>query len=74
MLAQLLGRRIATLRKRSGFTQEQFAEAAGYSVEFISLVERGVNSPTVAGIEKMAQVLKVEPKVLFTFDAEEEPK
>lgn len=74
MLAQLLGRRIASLRKRSGFTQEQFAEATAYSVEFISLVERGVNSPTVAGIEKMAQVLKVEPKVLFTFEVEEEPK
>lgn len=71
MLAQLLGRRIATLRKRSGFTQEQFAEAAGYSVEFISLVERGVNSPTVAGIERISQVLKIEPKVLFTFEDEE---
>ncbi len=68
MLAQLLGRRIATLRKRSGFTQEQFAEAAGYSVEFISLVERGINSPTVAGIERIANVLKVEAKVLFTFE------
>jgi transcriptional regulator with XRE-family HTH domain len=74
VLAQLLGRRIATLRKQSGFTQEQFAEAAGYSVEFISLVERGVNSPTVAGIEKMAQVLKAEPKELFTFGAEEKLK
>ncbi len=71
MLAQLLGRRIATLRKRSGFTQEQFAEAAGYSVEFISLIERGVNSPTIAGIERIAQILKVEPKALFTFDEEE---
>jgi len=68
VLAQLLGRRIATLRKRSGFTQEQFAEAAGYSVEFISLVERGINSPTVAGIERIANVLKVEAKVLFTFE------
>lgn len=74
MLAQSLGRRIATLRKRSGFTQEQFAEATEYSVEFVSLVERGVNSPTIAGIEKMAQVLKVKPRELFTFDAEEEPK
>jgi transcriptional regulator with XRE-family HTH domain len=71
VLAQLLGRRIATLRKRSGFTQEQFAEAAGYSVEFISLVERGVNSPTVAGIERIAQVLKVEAKTLFMFEKEE---
>lgn len=68
MLAQLLGRKIATLRKRAGFTQEQFAEAAGYSVEFISLVERGVNSPTIAGIERIAEVLKVEAKVLFTFE------
>lgn len=71
MLAQSLGRRIAILRKRSGFTQEQFAEAVGYSVEFISLVERGVNSPTVAGIERISQVLKVEPRALFTFEGEE---
>lgn len=71
MLAQLLGRRIATLRKRSRFTQEQFAEASGYSVEFISLIERGVNSPTVAGIERISQVLKVDPKSLFTFKDEE---
>ena len=67
----MLGRRIATLRKRSGFTQEQFAEAVGYSVEFISLIERGVNSPTVAGIERIAQVLKVEAKELFAFAKEE---
>jgi len=73
VLAQLLGRKIATLRKRSGLTQEQLAEAAEYSVEFISLVERGVNSPTVAGIERIAQVFKVEAKELFSF-GEEEPK
>jgi transcriptional regulator with XRE-family HTH domain len=71
VLAQSLGRKIAFLRKRSGFTQEQFAEATDYSVEFISLVERGVNSPTIAGIERISQVLKVEPMVLFMFDGEE---
>jgi len=59
------------LRKRSGYTQEQFAEAVGYSVEFISLVERGINSPTVAGIEKIARTLNVEAKVLFSFEKEE---
>jgi len=71
VLAQSLGRQIARLRKRSRLTQEQFAEATGYSVEFISLVERGVNSPTVAGIERIAKALHVEPKVLFTFDEKE---
>ncbi len=67
----MLGRRIAILRKRSGFTQEQLAEAAEYSVEFISLIERGVNSPTVAGLERLAQVFKVEVKELFSFGEED---
>ena len=43
------------------------AEALGCSVEFISLVERGVNAPSVAGLEKFAKVLKVEVKELFDF-------
>lgn len=46
------------------------AEALGCSVEFVSLVERGVNAPSVAGLEKYARVLKVEIKELFTFDEE----
>ena len=44
------------------------AEALGCSVEFISLVERGVNAPAVAGLEKFAKILKVQVKELFTFD------
>lgn len=44
------------------------AEVLGCSVEFISLVERGVNAPSVAGLEKFAKLLKVEVKELFTFE------
>ena len=40
----------------------------GCSVEFISLVERGVNAPSVAGLEKFAKALKVEVKELFNFE------
>jgi transcriptional regulator with XRE-family HTH domain len=39
----------------------------GCSVEFVSLVERGVNSPSVAGLGDFAKVLKVEVRDLFTF-------
>ena len=67
MLQKKLGRRIANLRKVKKLTQEQFAEAMGCSVEFVSLVERGVNAPSVAGLEKFAKVLRVEVKDLFTF-------
>lgn len=68
MLQRKLGQRIAALRKARKLTQEQLAEALGCSVEFISLVERGVNAPSVAGLEKFAKVLKVEVKELFTFE------
>jgi transcriptional regulator with XRE-family HTH domain len=40
----------------------------GCSVEFVSLVERGVNAPSVAGLADFAKVLKVDVKELFTFD------
>jgi transcriptional regulator with XRE-family HTH domain len=68
VLQRELGQRIASLRKGRKLTQEQLAEAVGCSVEFISLVERGVNAPSVAGLEKFAKILKVEVRELFTFE------
>jgi transcriptional regulator with XRE-family HTH domain len=70
VLQQKLGQRIANLRRARKLTQEQLAEAVGRSVEFISLVERGVNAPTIAGLEDFARVLKVEVKELFCFQQE----
>jgi transcriptional regulator with XRE-family HTH domain len=67
MLQKRLGQRIADLRKNRRLTQVQFAKAVGYSVEFISLVERGVNAPSVARLEDFAKALKVEVVDLFTF-------
>jgi transcriptional regulator with XRE-family HTH domain len=68
VLQRKLGQRIASLRKARKLTQEQLAEAIGCSVEFISLVERGVNAPSVAGLGKFAKVLKIEVKELFNFE------
>lgn len=68
MLQKKLGQRIAALRKKQGLTQEALAEVLGCSVEFISLVERGVNAPSVAGLQGFADALKVEVRDLFTFD------
>ena len=67
MVKQALGLRIAALRRAKGLSQEEFAGKSGYSVEFISLVERGVNAPSVAGLEKIAKALGVEIKDLFDF-------
>jgi transcriptional regulator with XRE-family HTH domain len=67
VLQRKLGQRIATLRKSKKLTQEQLAEKVGFSVEFVSLVERGVNAPSVAGLEKFARALRVDVKEMFTF-------
>jgi transcriptional regulator with XRE-family HTH domain len=67
VIEKVLGKRISEIRKSNGLTQEDLAEKAGYSVEFISLVERGLNAPSVAGLAKIAKALKVEVKDLFDF-------
>jgi transcriptional regulator with XRE-family HTH domain len=67
MLQKRLGQRIADLRKTRHLTQVQLAKMVGCSVEIISLVERGVNAPSVARLEDIAKALKVEVVDLFTF-------
>jgi len=62
-----LGRQIATLRRGKKLTQEKLAEKSSYSVEFISLVERGINAPSVEGCERIAKALHVSLKDLFDF-------
>jgi transcriptional regulator with XRE-family HTH domain len=46
---RVLGLKIAYYRKLRGLTQEQFAEAIGRSVSFVSQIEAN-NSATVKGI------------------------
>lgn len=67
MVKTQLGRRIAKLRQAAGLTQEKLAEKSGYSVEFVSLVERGVNAPSVEGCERIAKAVRVPLKDLFDF-------
>jgi transcriptional regulator with XRE-family HTH domain len=61
------GQRLRALRRERGLTQEQLAELTKLSVDFISLVERGVNAPSFETIEQLAKSLKV--KVVELFEA-----
>ena len=67
MILNQFGKRLSFLRKQKGLTQQELAENSEYSVEFISLVERGLNGPTLKGIEKLALALSINPKDLFDF-------
>jgi len=61
------GRRLRQLRRRQDLTQEQLAEAASISVEFLSNIERGVNAPSFDTLERLATILRVEVVELFNF-------
>jgi transcriptional regulator with XRE-family HTH domain len=73
-LTFLLGKQIAYFRRKADLTQEQLAEKTGYSVDFIGLVERGVNAPTVARLQDIADVLGVEVWELFKATSTREGK
>ena len=67
------GQKLRDLRKKRGITQEQLAEAALISVDFLSLIERGINAPSFETLEKLACALDVPVKELFNFDSSEHP-
>jgi transcriptional regulator with XRE-family HTH domain len=48
-------------------TQEQFAEMAGMSVDFLSLIERGRNAPSFKKLERMSTGLATPVASFFTF-------
>ena len=67
-LREKFGNRVRLLRGESGLTQEQLAERAGISVDFLSLIERGKNSPSFDNLEDLAEALNVSVARLFTFE------
>ncbi len=65
-----LGLKISYYRKKSGYTQEAFAELIGKSVNFVAQVEgtgtvRGVSLETLF---KIAQILNIPPSKLLEND------
>ncbi|MRW94874.1 helix-turn-helix domain-containing protein [Duganella sp. FT80W] len=53
------GQVLRALRRDAGLSQEQLAFAAGVERNFVSLIERGVNQPTIRVIFKLAHALGV---------------
>jgi len=58
-LAQRLGMQISTRRRACQWSQDQLAEQLGVATETISRFERGVVLPSLATLQKLAQILGV---------------
>lgn len=69
-LRERFGKRVRLLRSQAGLSQEALAAKADISVDFLSLVERGINAPSFETLENLARALDVEVVDLFDFGAD----
>lgn len=56
---QSVGREIKNLRKASGVTLTQLAEATGLSQGYLSQIERGISSPSIKALHQISRALGV---------------
>lgn len=56
-LGQVFGSNIRHLRTAQGLTQEALADAVGLAVTYVGQIERGRRNPTLAVVERFAEVL-----------------
>ena len=62
---KMLGKKLNALRKAKGLTLKELGSAAELSASFISQVERGLTSPTVISLARIARALGVAPSYFF---------
>ncbi|PCK21878.1 MULTISPECIES: helix-turn-helix domain-containing protein [Rhodococcus] len=60
-LQKVVGRNLRRYRLERGYSQETFADVMGVHRTYMGGVERGERNLTLQTLEKIAEVLKVEP-------------
>ena len=64
-----VGARLKELRKSMNLSQETLALKANLTTSYIGMLERGLKSPTVDTLEKLAIALGVDIEDLFRFSS-----
>lgn len=68
-----VGFRIKALRKEKNMTLKNIADATGFSISFLSQLERGKSSATLESLKKISLALGVNPGYFFDHSDDEEP-
>ena len=68
----MLGNRLRATRKERGYSLEELARKTGFSKSFLSQIENGKNSPSIASLRRITQALAVPMGDLF--DEKQEPQ
>lgn len=64
-LRRIVARNIRRLRLERGLSQEELADVARLNRNYVGMIEREENAPTVDVLESLANALEVEPIALL---------
>jgi len=64
-LRRVVAQNLRRLRRKSSVSQEELADRAGLNRNYIGMIEREENSPTVDALEQISEALGIDPVVLF---------
>ena len=67
-IKNLLGEKVKRLRKKRGFTQEQFAEMIDITPRNLCRIESGENFVTSETLDKILNTLNVPADILFSYE------
>lgn len=73
LTAMSLAKRLASLRKEKGLTQQAFADALGLHITQVKRYEAGTSQPSVEALKKISQTLRVTTDSLVFEPEELEP-
>lgn len=59
------GKALRLVRKERGVSQERLSRGADFDRTYISLLERGLRSPTIRSLVRLAEVLDVRPSEIL---------
>jgi transcriptional regulator with XRE-family HTH domain len=64
-LKQVFIQNLKEFRKKEGFSQMKLAECCNTTTSYIGHIETGLKFPSMDMIEKMAEILRIEPYLFF---------
>jgi transcriptional regulator with XRE-family HTH domain len=65
LLVNAFGKILKETREAKGLSQQELADYSETDRAFISKIERGISTPSILTLFKLAEVLKIKPKELI---------
>lgn len=67
-LRRVVAQNLRRIRRERGLSQEELADQAGLNRNYVGMIEREENAPTVDALEQLSEALNIDPVSFFRRD------